>query len=545
MSVVRDQVPQWTVPRSEFNALLDHTGSLLTGQLWSAMRLHASQALELAQNTWQAGRVLHLCVQVPEAVRLTPEWASLVAYAAFRANDAACCEAHLDPHLAEHGALRAWLLMRADQADEALLQSEQGLVGPLTGVAWRMRAWAMASLQQPGWETAFHTAAEHNSGRQRGIALLQLGGYLSFSGREAEARSAYAEAAPYFEHDPELRATAVYNVGTACLRLSDFTAAERAYQEAMRWATRPEGASMVSRAWSGLGHLYRAIYEWPRALHAYAVAQTKATELDDVAQAWRGRAHTLRLARRHDEALITLHEGLARLGYPEQHGLYADLAALQVSLGDTSGAERSLHRIPEGREEERQRASIVRAELARRAGDPARAAELLGTLTQGALWVTEETRLMPELFALLGQRASPVPPMRLHVSANGPVQASINNRALELRSNTPTASLLALLAWSGGSVAVQPVLDELTLVGRSARLRRQNLSRAVGELRAVLGWPEAVQTDGRMLKLDRFLHLEPLALPARADHFCAGLDDPWISAWRENHDEFNMLIKIE
>lgn len=527
---------------------MDHLEVLVAGQHWDALYLHAKRTIALAQNSWQAGRVLRLCLQVPDEQRLTPSWAALLAYTAFRASDPAWCAAHLAAGPPGLDALQAWVLLCEDRPEEALEFSERGLhgdgSGELTGVAWRMRAWAVASLHRPGWDAAFREAAAHNHGRQRGIALLQLGGYLSYAARDAEARSAYAEAAPHFTHDPELRAIAHYNVGTACLRLHELDAAERAYQEAMRWASKPAGLPVLARAWSGLGHVYRAAHELSRALQAYELSQVKATEADDVYQAWRGKAHTLRLMGRHDEALWTVQEALERLGLPERHALYADLAAIQMTVGDEAGARLSLSRVVEGQEEERQRALIVQAELARRAGQPDRARTLRADLTPGALWTLEEMRLLPELSALLGWQAPPPAPPRLQVEAAGPLRAFLNGRPLELRPLAPSASLLALLVWRGGSLAVHSALDLVTFTGHDLRRRRQNLSRTVVKLREVLGWPGALQSENGTLRLDPQLRLEPLGLPERPEDFCAGLEDPWIEHWREEHDPANALIEL-
>ena len=533
------------MPRPEALLLLDHLGALLDARLWDAARPHVRRALELVQNADQAARLLQLCLQVPAELRQEAAWAVLVAAAAARANDPACCEAHLAGQPAGGEALWAWLAMGRGEAEEALALSEQGLAGNFAGLAYRVRAWALAQLGRPGWEEAAREAAQRNAGRQRGICLLNLGAFLSFAGREAEARAACAQAAPCFAHDPELRATALYNVGTACLRLQDFTAAERAYREAMRWARKPGGVRMLPRAWSGLGHLYRVLHEWPRALHAYAASQTKATAPDDIAQAWRGRAHTLRLTGRLDEALTTLYEAFERLGQPERHALHADLAALLVSLGDTLGAAAACNRVPEDREEERQRVQIVRAELARRVGDGAQAAALLDGLSPGALWTREEARLLPELFALVG-RAEPVPaPLQLQLNADGPLRATLNGRPLPLPATGPAASLLAFLVWHGGEVDVERSLEALTLPGASERARRQNLSRVVGQLRQLLGWPDAVQNAGGTLRLDLDVVWRPLISPPpeRADAFCAGLYDPWVSEWREERRDADILIK--
>lgn len=531
------------MPVSEFALLLEHTGSLIHQEQWEAAYLHGRRALEKARSGAHAGQLLHLFGQVPDERRLRAPWAPLMALTAFRASAPETCEAHLQACPEGQGALRAWLLMLRDDFEGALRESEVSLIGAQAGIAWRMRAWALVRLGTPGWEDAYREAVRHNEGRQRGLCLLQLGAFLSYAGREAEARAAYAEAFPFFKHDPEMRANAAYNVGTACLRLRQFDAAERAYGEAMTAACQPAGVRMLSRAWCGLGHVRRARAEFPRALHAYDMAQTKAIEPDDVAQAWRGKVHTLRLVGRLDEALATLYEGLELLGRPAVHGLYADLAALQAMLGDAVGAERSLGQVPAGQAEEAQRARVVRAELARWQGRPEVAAELLRGLSDDALWTAEEARLFPDLFALIGVHAAPAPPVRVQVCADGPVRACLNDLPLPLPSASPAASLLALLAWHGGSVAVERILEWVTLPGRTPRLRRQNLSRALVDVRAVLGWPGAVQTDGRTLRFDDHLRCDALRLPVRAEDFCAGLEDEWVREWREQHDELNALVK--
>jgi len=513
--------------------------------LWDAAFLHASLALGKVVTGSQSRQLLQVCKEVPEELRLTLPWAGLLARLAFRANEPAACTVYTDVWPVELGALRAWVLMTQGDALGALQVSELALneVSDLAGVAWRMRAWAMAVLGCSGWEQAYREAVLHNHGRQRGLCLLQLGAYLSFAGQQAEARTAYAEAGLHFKHDPELQANAAYNVGVACLHLRQLDAAERAFQEAMTAANRPEGLRMLARAWSGLGHVYRARAEYPRALHAYHTAQIKATEADDVAQAGRGKAHTLRLMGQLDEALGTLYESLHRLGEPDTHALYADMAAVQVMLGDEGGAETSLERVPAGRAEEAQRSQVVRAELVRRQGQLETAAELIRGFGTDALWSTEEARLFPELFALIGLDVAPPEPMVLSVKADGPVRVTLNRMSLPLHSNTPAASLLVLLVSQGGHITVEQAIDRLALSGATERLKRQHLSRTLKVLRELFGWPEAVETDGHTLSLDRRLNRQPVQFPVVSDDFCAGLDDPWIVTWREEHHDMNELLR--
>jgi len=75
------------------------------------------------------------------------------------------------------------------------------------------------------------------------------------------------------------------------------------------------------------------------------------------------------------------------------------------------------------------------------------------------------------------------------------------------------------------------------------RLKRQHLSRTLKVLRELFGWPEAVETDGHTLSLDRRLNRQPVQFPVVSDDFCAGLDDPWIVTWREEHHDMNELLR--
>ena len=149
----------------------------------------------------------------------------------------------------------------------------------------------------------------------------------------------------------------------------------------------------------------------------------------------------------------------------------------------------------------------------------------------------EEARVFPALFALLGRQ-----PLRrvwtAQVGTDGPICLHMSGEPVALRPNHVSASLLAFLALHGGQAAAERVLEALRLPGSTVRARKQELSRAVGQLRDALGWPEAVSSAGGLLSLSNEVQwLAPLLPPpARADLFCEGRLDPWVLEWRLEHE---------
>jgi len=124
------------------------------------------------------------------------------------------------------------------------------------------------------------------------------------------------------------------------------------------------------------------------------------------------------------------------------------------------------------------------------------------------------------------------------LDADGPLRLSMSGEPVALRPARASASLLAFLVHHRGKVTAERALEALELPGKDVRARKKALSKVVGELREVLGWPDAVRTvDGLLCLSDDVtwadLHLPP---PERADLFCEGLVDPWIEEWKVEHD---------
>ena len=141
--------------------------------------------------------------------------------------------------------------------------------------------------------------------------------------------------------------------------------------------------------------------------------------------------------------------------------------------------------MPPGSIEDTWRAGVVAAELRRQSGQPG-AADLIADLGCSDVWARQEAWIFPEVFALAGM-ASVRPVWSAQVSADGPVQAHMDGVALPLKSRRPAAALLALLVLSAGRVTAERALDALALPGATERARQKELSRAVTELRDVLG----------------------------------------------------------
>jgi hypothetical protein len=284
----------------------------------------------------------------------------------------------------------------------------------------------------------------------------------------------------------------------------------------------------------------------PRSLHAYQKAVALSSEADDRIQAWRGLASTLRVCGRVPEALTELYEvvkfdrGFVRV--------WADVAAAKLQNRDVIGAREALSMFTETvYEEECQRAAIVRAELARLAGDDAARDVIFETKISVAL-MREERFCFPELFALLGYSVQTPEQMRLNISMDGPVRVFIGERELPAPLTKREAAVLACLVHARGSLTTERLLDAVTTIGGSTeRLRAQTLSRVAGELRSSLGWPEAVTVERSrsVYRLDPSVRWEAVYPTAdRTDAFCDGLNDRFVEEWREfqNHRHLETLI---
>ncbi|MBB6100015.1 tetratricopeptide (TPR) repeat protein [Deinobacterium chartae] len=527
------------MPVRAFEILCTHLQHLLEAEAWEPALLHLRQARQTLTGREEATRLYHICKAVPEAALERVEWAEELAWVAYRADAAELAERAAARHPDELAAFAAWLLVQREAYAEALVQAERALQGRGAAVAWRMRAMARCRLGLPDWREAYLEAAQHMqrhaTERDHGLCLLEYGAQLTYAGDNFAARSVYAEAISLLRADPYMLAYAYYNLGIACLRLYELHSAASAFEHALVEAQRPKGQSMLSLAWRGLGSARRARGEFPRALHAYEESLRSATSAHGRIVALRGIGHTQRMAGQLDAALLTFYEALREARHPEQHSVYADIAAAKTQIGDRAGALEAAGRTDTRDHEDAQRLRIVQAELQRQAGNVAEAAELLQGVDLTRLWAFEEARAFPALFALRDYAVPPAEPMRVRVSADGAIRAWVNDVPVSLRPAALEASLLALLLWHGGSVSVERALDALDVPGSNERLRKQALSRAVVALRRALGWKTAVHADGQLLTLDPGVIWSALEVPTpqRAQDFCAGRFDRWVTEWAE------------
>lgn len=513
--------------------------TLLTSHEWSAARLYFSAAARDLQRRADGRRLRTLLDQVPAEVLVAPEWQEPRVWVAYRAGDGALLRDIVTMHPGRFPGFEAYLGAWHEPWPTVLERAEDALVGDVSElervVAARFRAVALAQVRHPDWEVAFHVAlARPQSDRDRGLLYLEFGHQLVSAGQEATARDAWAQAATYLKGDVWALTQAYSNLGIACLRLDELSAAERALGRAVHLAQHPDALGQLSIAWRGLGSLYLWSGQLARAERAYRLAVEKADDVPLTVMARRGLGRVLRAQGHLDEALevlrSALHHASVRTG--DRHAAFVDLAGVQALIGDGNGARDSLDRMETDDVTDGWRAQIVRAELARRENDPDWAAYLSGVPAEHHL-VREEARIFPDTLRALGLTEL-TPHWRIHVNLDGPVRVHTPTGVLGLK--TGEASLLAYLLVNQGSVAVERVLEAMDVGSGDLRQRRRQLNRTVQNLRETLGWPGAVQHTRTLVTLSS----EPewtLRLPedpGRCDYFCEGLQDPWVTEYRSD-----------
>ena len=480
--------------------------------------------------------------RLPSSAASLGAWPRALAWVAYRTADSELLERALAARKAALPAFEAFQASLQERWSETLKWSDEALgdQGALgageAAIAARFRACALAELGHDEWPGAYEQAVLLAGGRDRGLALLEFGHQLSSHNREAEARDAYARALPEVREDPYWLTLTYANLGITCLRLGLIGDAERALRAAQVQAEQGEGVRQLSTIWRGLGGVSLHRMQLERAQYAFALALQKADTPQDRLAARRGSARVYRMHGRYDEALTELHQALQQDHSPGgPHPFYADLAALDLLVGDVSGAVRRLEQVPPVQGSDSWRVKVVQAELARRAGTADPATELRG-LALDHPWAVEEARVFPELFALLGL-SSVRPAWTAEINADGPLQLTMSGEPVPLRPSRTSASLLAFLVFHQGQTSAERALEALDLPGKDVRARKQSLSKAVAELREVLGWPGAVLTSGGLLSLSRAVGWAPLQLPSqgRTDLFCEGRMDPWVEEWKSEH----------
>lgn len=517
---------------------LESVTDLLLIQHWEGLRRTLHQALCLVNNRRDGLELQSAMLRVPLSVKVTPDWRRMVARAAYRSGDSKACLELLEaseraPFLM---AFRAWVALEMERFDQALQLSQavlEGTDGEDADIALRVRCFALAQLNRPGWPAAYEQSLPLLTGRQRGLALLEFGAFRTLSGDDAAARSCYAQALGVLREDKHFAAQLNYNTAVACLRLELLDDALRYAAASRDAASHEDGTRFAARSWSGLGAVQRARGEWPRALHSYDKAVLQASDADDRMQAWRGQARTLRAVGKADAALAVLYE--AHAFKADHDALHVDIAAAKLQFGDLRGAEAALQAAKAaGHAEDHARVTLLRAELARCAGDETLALKLLGGLELTRTWAREERSCFPALFALLGETPQHRRAMRVCVLMDGAVRVSINDCPLIGSLGNREASLLARLVIAGMPLTTERLLEDLEVSGRDPRRRSQTLNRAKQQLCDALGWKTAVRVTRGAYALDEAVSwTHQLPVLERSDAFCDGLYDPWVLEWRQ------------
>jgi tetratricopeptide (TPR) repeat protein len=522
------------VARSVLVQTLESVADLVRYERWEGLLTAFRQALNLTVTRADGVVVAQAMNRVPMERRALPEWRRLAARVAYRSGDVTSGEALLDAVGDAPGleAFRAWVHLERGRYEAALHSADAALED--VDVALRVRPYAVAMLRRADWAEVFEASLAKLEGRQRGLTLMSYGAFLSYHGRDAEARSAYAESLALLREDVFFVAQVEYNLAVACLRLDLPDQALTHALRATRSAASLDGSRFRGRAWSGLGAVQRAREEWPRALQSYENAVRLASDGDDRVQAWRGLAMQQRIARQVPEALTTLYEVVHfDPGFTRVH---ADLAAAKLQNGDAHGALQTLEHLGDtSYTEENARVLVVRAELERRAGKAARALEYLYSPLLTPAVRRDERWCFPELFALVGEDCARLPPMRVRVSMDGAVRVFINELELSPALRQRESSLVACLVEARGQLSAERLIDALELPGRNERLRSQTLHRVAKSLRDALGWDASVTVERskRVYRLDKnIVWQSTYPEPERSDAFCDGLHDRWVEEWR-------------
>ncbi|GHG01564.1 hypothetical protein GCM10017783_12240 [Deinococcus piscis] len=532
-------------------------GLLEVGRAEEALRT-LTRAARQVQGSARITALLDLLGQFPDQVRQQPEAQSvrlrLLGNLPGGAGKVRCeVQAALDQGLdwpCLHAYL-AWSLSQHEEDGAALAASEAALArqGELTEfeqlLVWRSRGQSLARLDRPGWAEAFAQALTRCTGRARGITLMEWGAVLSRTGDQAGAMTAFAQAHELLRHDP-LCPWPLNSMGLICLHAARLDEAERYFADMAR--AQKGSAVFLSRALSGQAAVRRVRGEWAAARHLYSQAEEaalRASDEDDLRQARRGRGHTWRLSGHPLTALDDLTraaQSVEQEREQEESWVYADIAAALVALPSLDSARvlDALSRTgPLGRED-RDRVTLVRAELARRQGDEGEALALLGTLDRSLLWVREEAHAFPDLFGLLALDQRPAPlrdtgRLQVSVRALGRPEVRVGAR----RTEVPPQALLVLVALLEGrgecsSDLLTEVLDDQR--PRSLRQAKQRASKAVAALRTALGWPDSVLSAQRGYRLspDVDWHYDVAQAQAAGEsladaEFLSGLDFAWVT----------------
>ncbi len=500
------------------------------------------------ESEWK--RALELIERIPKANRIESVEAAFTYGRVLNMNDRESDVLNLSAEVIElHGFARAapvelerggaLISMRRHlEARRVLEDAIPHLSGELLGVAFSRLGLTLFNLDEP-WSQAYQHAKELLSGVELGKALLNEGYCLVESGQSTEARNVWLEALPLFRSDPKMLAWLRYNLGISALRDLD-PEAERHFLEADRLTRKPQAAELRAATLNGLGGSRRAIGEWARAEHTYRAGLEAASASHDRKESYLGLVRTLRLARRHIEALETLEFALQD-DTLEMGALRVSHAMVFLALGQPERARDSLGRVGAlVSESDKWLERIARAELARQDGQLDEAVSLLDGLPVASLHAREEAGAFPLLFGLLENAGLPVPEQLTYatrtvvrVMAHGALRVTVNDRAVPIAPTGRVGELLVFLLERGGVATI----DVIGAALYAENLERKNVRRAVWKLvnglRDVLGWAQGVLALRGAYQLDPGAIWEYDIAEARAKgvfngEFMSGVYSEWV-----------------
>lgn len=524
-------------------ALLSLRALLEAGEAQAA--LTTAQSLLRQVGSRAEGKALFTALSelTPEGLGTT--WQEVYAWAAFRAGEMEALDTALGA-LGEAAplALRAaGAGTRGEWAEARRLCEVAQMTGPMSDLERftlaRFQAKALAAQEAPGWLEAFETAeALPAPARDLGLLLLEKGHALSRLNRDADARVSFGRAAAHFPGDLDFLPLCSANLGIVCLRQGDLAAAQVALRRALALAQRSGEGRYLSTAWRGLGGVFVRLRQWPRAEHAYRQAERLAQDISQTVQARRSRARLLRFQGELDASGTLLHSALLHLSWPpgRAHPVHTDLAEGYLLQGQAGAAREALRLGACEQPQDRWRAELLEAELARQGGG----VPTLPSLEPGEPWWAEQVWLFPELLAGFGMSPPPAFSWEITLRADGPLRLEELGAPASALTNHPALRVLAFLLASGGSAATERLLDALSIQGQGPRQQRQTLSRLTGKLREWLGWEGAVLVQGGTLTLGEGPSWRLIYPPPhQADLFCEGCYDPWVTEWRSEQGLLN------
>jgi tetratricopeptide (TPR) repeat protein len=450
----------------------------------------------------------------------------------------------------------AWALTKIDQHTQAISELQVAipdLKDVHLGIAHRVLAYAQFQLGQP-WTEALERAKASLQHRELGLVLLDEGYFLDKLGEGEAARRTWTKALTLFEQDPFYLSWVRFNLGISSLRdlLPD---AERHFLEMLTITRSKHAAGMRGNANRGLATARCVRGEWSRAEAAYREAINLAVEPTEWRESCWGMAHTLRLANRHREAL-EWYEKAMRHDPGGVSWVQVDRAHTLLELEFPDEAQRALKLTGPLHGADAWRAAIIRAELARRAGNSEQVVKELEIVPVESLTAREEVERWPEVFALTGLvgRATPRALERISgtvvsVQALGILRVEVNGFRMPIKPTGRVGELLVLLLERGKSESIDGLIDALYPDGQAREMnqKRKSLWELVKKLRDALGWPQSVRALGRAYELDPSVtwHYDVLEVRAKgsiSSRFLEGVYSPWA---REVELELSTLTGLE